>query len=106
MRRAAKVDDNHGEIVQALRDAGCGVLSLAAVGKGCPDLLVHGPLYPWRHTLLEVKDGSKPPSARRLTPDQAKFHEAWKGWIHVVTSVEEALDAAGCGFTTQRQGEA
>lgn len=95
MRRAAKVDANHAEIVRTLRSAGCGVLSLAAVGNGCPDLLVHGPFYPWKHFLLEVKDGSKPPSARKLTPDQEKFHAEWKGWIHVVTSVDEALAVMG-----------
>ena len=95
MRRAAKTDANHAQVVQALRDAGCGVLDLARMGEGCPDLLAHGPTYPWRAILLEVKDGSKPPSARKLTPDQEKFHAAWKGALAVVTTVEEALDAVG-----------
>lgn len=95
MRRAARVDANQAEIVKALRDSGCGVQSLAGVGDGCPDLLVHAPAYPWRHYLLEVKDGKKPPSERRLTPDQQKFHAQWKGFIYVVTNVAEALDAVG-----------
>lgn len=95
MRRAAKVDANQKEIVDALRDVGCGVLSLAAMGDGVPDLLVHEPLYPWRYHLLEVKDGSKPPSARKLTKNQKRLHEKWKAHIHVVTSVDEALDAVG-----------
>lgn len=95
MRRAAKVDSNHGEIVKALREAGCGVLSLAAIGKGCPDLLAHGPSYPWPLHLLEIKDGSRPPSDRKLTKDQQDFHAKWKGPIHVVSSVGEALFALG-----------
>lgn len=95
MRRAAKVDANQGEIVDALRAAGCGVVSLAAVGHGIPDLLVHGPFYPWALLLLEIKDGSKPPSAQKLTDDQEKFHARWKGAIKVVRSVDEALDAVG-----------
>lgn len=95
MRRAAKTDANHAEIVAALRQAGCGVLDLSRVGNGCPDLLVHLPSYPWRQALVEVKDGSKPPSARKLTPDQEKFHAEWKGWIHTVKSVDEALEALG-----------
>jgi hypothetical protein len=95
MRRAAKVDANQAEIVKALRDTGCGVLDLSGVGKGCPDLLVHAPFYPWRTTLLEIKDGAKPPSARKLTADQERFHATWKGFIHVVTTADEALDAAG-----------
>lgn len=40
MRRAAKVDDNQGEIVAALQRAGCSVQSLAGVGRGFPDLAV------------------------------------------------------------------
>jgi len=97
MRRAARVDANHASIVKALRDAGCGVLDLSAVGKGCPDLLVHPPTYPECRiaVMLEVKDGSKPPSERKLTPAQVKFHAKWKGWISVVTSVDEALAAVG-----------
>lgn len=91
MRLAARVDDNHGEIVEALRDIGCSVLSLAQLGKGCPDLLVA------RHNcgnlLLEVKDGRKPPSARRLTNDELKFHGSWQGPLAVVDSVESAIRA-------------
>lgn len=94
MRRAAKVDANHTAVVQALRAHRCGVLSLAAVGDGCPDLLVWSP-WTRSHELLEVKDGAKPPSARKLTPDQVKFHAKWGGPIHVVTSVAEALRAVG-----------
>lgn len=95
MRRAARVDENQNSIVKALRAHGCDVLSLAAVGNGCPDLLVSRPYSPHHYFLLEVKDGAKPPSARELTPAQVKFHRDWKGPIHVVTSVEEALNAVG-----------
>lgn len=97
MRRAAKVDANHAEIVRTLRSAGCGVLDLSAVGNGCPDLLVHAPTFPACRmpVLLEVKDGKKPPSARALTPAQERFHREWKGWVFVVTSPDEALVALG-----------
>ena len=44
--------------------------------------------------LMEVKDSSKPPSARKLTPAQVIFHAGWKGAIYVVTSSDEALAAA------------
>ena len=92
MRRAAKVDDNQGEIVAALRAAGCSVTSLASVGRGCPDLVVGraGVTY-----LLEVKDGSKPPSKRRLTPDEKAWHGAWRGQVAVVESVQDAFKAVG-----------
>lgn len=95
MRRAAKVDENQAEIVSALRARGYGVLSLAALGNGAPDLLVCSPSVRYAMWLLEVKDGNKPPSRRKLTPDQEKFHEWWPGEIHVVKSVDEALAAVG-----------
>lgn len=95
MRRKAKRDDNHADVVKALRAAGCWVLDLAAVGKGCPDLLVHGPTYPWDFRMLEIKDGSKPPSERKLTPDQVVFHTGCRGPIVVVNSPAEALAAMG-----------
>ncbi len=94
MRRAAKVDANHTAVVQALCAHRCDVLSLAAVGDGCPDLLVWSP-WTRSHELLEIKDGAKSPSRRQLTPDQVKFHAKWGGSIHVVTSVDEALRAVG-----------
>jgi hypothetical protein len=91
-RRDARVDNNQREIVKALRACGASVLSLAALGKGVPDLLVSIGV---RTLMLEIKDGNKPPSARKLTADQQRFHSAWQGKIAVVTSVDEALKAVG-----------
>lgn len=92
MRLAARIDDNQPEIVKALRAVGATVQPLSAVGKGCPDLLVG---YLHSNYLLEVKDGSKPPSRRALTADEAKWHGAWRGQSSVVNSVDEALKAIG-----------
>ena len=92
MRRAARTDDNHEAIVQALRQIGASVQSLATIGKGCPDLLVFSTFC--GYLLLEIKDGSKPPSARKLTEDEKRWHNAWKGPVYIVTSVEEALRIA------------
>lgn len=91
-RRAAKVDANQDAIVSALRAAGASVQSLAALGKGVPDLLVafRSVLY-----LLECKDGAKPPSKRELTEDQKKWRAAWGGDVHVVLSPDDALRAVG-----------
>lgn len=92
MRRAAKIDDNQREIVDALRQAGCSVQSLAGVGKGVPDLVVG---FRKRNFLLEIKDGSKSPSKRKLTPDEQNFHKMWKGAVVIVESIDEALRAVG-----------
>lgn len=91
-RAAARVDANQHLIVNALRQAGCTVQCLSAVGKGCPDLLVG---YDGKNYLLEVKDGSKKPSARRLTEHQWEWIPAWKGQVAVVKSVEEACSIVG-----------
>lgn len=91
-RRAARIDENQNEIVKALRAVGCSVVSLASVGNGCPDILVgrHG-----SNLLMEIKDGAKPDSRRRLTPDEKEWHLAWRGQACTVNNVTEALRAIG-----------
>ena len=96
MRRAARVDANHRLIVAALRTAGCSVLSLAAVGKGCPDILVAraGINY-----LLEIKKktarGAISAGAARSLEGQEAWAERWRAPVHFVSTPEEALDAVG-----------
>lgn len=92
MRRAARVDDNHKEITDALRDIGATVQSLAALGQGVPDLLVARQGGLW---LMEVKDGKKPPSKRKLTPDEEAWIAAWAAPVHIVESIEQALAVVG-----------
>lgn len=89
MRKAAKTDRNQAEVVDALRQVGASVQSLAATGKGCPDLLVG---YRGINYLMEVKDGDKVPSAQKLTIDQTHWHSLWRGSVYVVKSVNEALE--------------
>ena len=89
MRTAARVDANQSEIVEALRQIGATVQTLHQVGRGCPDLLVG---FRGVNILLEVKDGSKPPSARKLTPDEYSWHKDWRGQVAVVKSIEDAID--------------
>lgn len=89
MRRAAKIDANQRQIIDALRKCGATVQPLHTVGAGVPDLLVG---YRGRTALVEVKDGSLPPSKRRLTPDQQTWHGQWQGGtLAVVCDVEGAL---------------
>jgi hypothetical protein len=92
MRRAAKVDANQSDIVAALRAVGASVQPLHSVGQGCPDLLVG---YGKHCYTIEVKDGSLPPSARKLTPAQIEWHANWRGHVAVVATVKEALIAIG-----------
>ena len=91
-RHARRIDANQPVIVAALREVGCHVLHLHAVGGGCPDLLVlrRGQLH-----LLEVKDPTVKRWAKKSNElAQQALRDA--GWpVHVVTSVDEALAAIG-----------
>jgi len=92
--RARRVDENQQEIVDALRDAGATV-RVVTQGEGIPDLLVGytGQSGIGHTLLLEVKDGNKPPSARKLTAAEEKFFMEWTGGIlAIVKSPQEALD--------------
>lgn len=99
--RWGRTDANQAAIVAALRRCGASVVDLSGVGNGFPDLIVGrrtslcascgknaGP----SNLLIEVKDGSKPASARRLTEDQERFHASWKGRIWIVKSQQEIID--------------
>jgi len=91
--RAARIDANHEQVVLALRTAGATVQSLAAVGQGVPDLLVG---FQGKTLLMEIKDGNKTPSERRLTEPQLKWHGAWRGGpLAVVDGVDAALRMLG-----------
>lgn len=87
--RARRVDSNHKDIIQALRALGCSVADTSRLGQGFPDAVVS------RHgitALVEIKDGSKPPSARKLTPAEEQFRANWQGVYRVVESVPDAID--------------
>ena len=95
MRRAAKVDSTHGPIVEAFRKGGWSVLSLAPMGRGCPDLLVaresaggkYAAVYleAQRLHLIEVK--SERGKLRTLQEQfGTRFH------VNVLRSVEDAIE--------------
>jgi hypothetical protein len=88
MRRASKIDDAQTEVVRWLRAIGATVQSLASVGQGCPDLLV---AYRGVNVLMEVKSGRLPPSRRKLTPAQVKWHASWRGQVAIVECAEDAV---------------
>lgn len=88
MRRAASVDENQALIVKTFRSLFCSVQILSAVGQGCPDLLVG---CSGVNLLCEVKDPEKPPSKRRLTPDQQVWHDEWRGQKCIVETPADAL---------------
>ena len=89
MRRAARTDRNHVEMGRALRKIGVITFDTSGMGGGFPDwaCLYRGVIF-----LVEVKDGSKPPSQRKLTPAQEKFHKLWASApLFIVETVEQLI---------------
>jgi hypothetical protein len=87
MRRAARVDANQADIVEALLNVGCSVWVI-----GLPlDLLVG---VNGKTALVEVKTmvGKRNPKAARYTRLQQDFMQNWRGGIvATVTDVDGAL---------------
>jgi len=82
MRRAARTDGNHKQMVEAFRSLGCSVKSLASTGEGVPDLLLAIQGNTW---LVEVKMPKGKP-----TEDQIEFAKHWQGKIAIARNFEEA----------------
>lgn len=90
MRRAGRTDACQTAVVTALRNLGASVAITSGAGNGLPDLLVG-----WRGEtfLLELKDGDKAPSAKKLTPAEAHFVANWKGRpVKIIETPEEAVN--------------
>jgi hypothetical protein len=85
-----RTDSNHAEIIKALRKIpNLSVFSTHEVGKGFPDIVIG---YKGINYLIEIKDGNKPPSARKLTDAELKFHNDWRGQIKIVNNLDEVLN--------------
>ena len=92
MYKRGRTDTNQTEIVKALRAVGASVAVTSSLGKGFPDLVVG---WQGRNYLLEVKDGTLPPSRTRLTPDEQKWHDSWRGHVVTIYSADDALEVLG-----------
>jgi len=74
MMRAAKQDANHKEIREAARKMGVGWFDCFQLKKFCDAFIVCNGFT----IAIEVKDGSKPPSAQKLTEGEIEFSEEWR----------------------------
>lgn len=86
MRRAAKIDSNHTDIVTALRGRGASVQSLARVGDGCPDILIG---YEQINLVAEIK--AHPAGTIHGEPNelQRRWIDEWRGSVVVIRSLED-----------------
>ena len=87
--RAKKIDVNQPTLVKQLRQCGFSVAVTSQLGNGFPDLVVS---RNGKNLLVEIKDPNKPPSVRKLTPDEEKFHSTWQGKVIVAMDVEDVLN--------------
>lgn len=87
-----RVDANQKDLVELLRALGASVQPLHTVGKGTPDALIG---YKGRNLLAEIKNPEMPPSARKLTPDEKRWHSAWKGQVAIIETEEDVMTLLG-----------
>ena len=90
-RRAAKVDDNQGEIVKLFRKLGWTVLIISQL-KNCCDIIVS---KNGRTIAVEIKDGAKPPSQRKLSEGEIKFRDAWQGEYALIICTDDVMNLEG-----------
>ena len=93
-RIAFRIDENQPELVKKLRELGASVSMTHMVGDGFPDIVVG-----WGGTnyLFEIKSPTKPPSKRKLSPDEERWRAAWKGEAHTVLTFLDCLDVLEAG---------
>lgn len=84
---AKRIDANQNSIVKALRKMGVKVFVTSMVGNGFADLVCE---IAGRLILVELKDGSKPPSKRHLTEMEKRFADEWQENYRVVESLDGA----------------
>ena len=80
--RARRTDANHGEVAAAFERLGCSVWKVNDV----VDLVIG---YGGIAFLIEVKDGTKPPSAQKLTPREEKFRKSWTGGLYLIRNMQD-----------------
>ena len=90
MSYARRVDENQAQIVAAFRKLGC---SVAIIGQPVDILIGYG----GECLPAEIKDGDKPPSARKLTKQQRDFFSTWTGGVRLIRNVDD-VEAAVKGL--------
>lgn len=109
-----RVDKNQPDIVKKFRSMGASVAHTHSVSQGFPDIVVgvkglslvgdfdvekvleaianiEGIKVIENVSLIvEIKDDTQPPSKRKLTEDETKWHDSWKGQVAIVENEIEA----------------
>lgn len=93
-RLAGRTDANQTEIVTGLRKSNLAisVAITSGLGGGFGDIVVG---FRGKNYIIEIKDGSKPPSKRKLTKAEKDFHDGWRGQVDVAKSLDDVLAIVG-----------
>jgi hypothetical protein len=84
-----RTDANHKQMIDGLRKIpGISIFSTHMVGKGFPDIVIG---YKGINYLVEIKDGAKTKSRKKLTDDEIKFHGSWLGQIMIAENIDDVL---------------
>jgi hypothetical protein len=90
VRYRPRLDATHREVAATLRAAGYDFLSLASLGKGAPDALVH------RAGMLRLLEIKSPRSIKRLKTEGQQGQDFARRWpVLIVQSGEDALRQLG-----------
>lgn len=89
--RAARIDRNQPEVVEAFRRLGFSVLIISQL-KDCCDIFISKGKD--KTAAVEIKDGLLPPSRRRLTSGEREFRYGWKGHYFIVESIDDVMRVA------------
>lgn len=84
--RARRKDANHVPVADHIASLGWIVLDLAQYGAPVDLAVSKGN----KCALVEIKDGAKPPSKRKLTEDGQALRDRWESPYLIVTSPEDA----------------
>lgn len=90
MRRKARKDNNHHEIVDAFKKLGCLVLDMSHAGGGWPDLVVNDRMV---LRLVEIKNPETYYGRKGLNALQQKFNASAQ--VSVVTSLDDVIALVG-----------
>ena len=86
-RRAARKDANHNEITDLFISMGWSVLDISQLKNACDAFVSKG----HRTIAIEIKDGKKPPSQRKLSKGESEFKDSWNGEWALIESTEDAI---------------
>lgn len=85
VRTAARTDANHYTIIKAFEQMGCTVKDVHQLALGFDLLVGYGGLT----MPVEVKDGDKPLSARKMTKNERDQWNNWTGGARLVENLDD-----------------